>query len=100
MPQLIVKLGVDQMDLAQIGLGGIARRPRAMLDGHSLMRVALDAQPGHEANAGLVSFDQSVPRAAADSSNGAIHVRNALLGRRRQWLRKDAVVKLRALPLR
>ena len=44
--QLVVQLGVDQVHLAQVGLGRVARHPRAVLDGHALMRVALDAEPG------------------------------------------------------
>ena len=53
--QLVVQLGVDQVHLAQVGLGRVARHPRAMLDRHAQMRVALDAQPGQQPDAVLRS---------------------------------------------
>ena len=45
-----------QMDLAQIGLAGVARHPRAVLDGLAQMLVAFDTEASHEPNSGDVEF--------------------------------------------
>jgi len=42
--QFVVQFGVDQVNLAQIGLGRVARDPRAVLDGDPLVRVAFDSR--------------------------------------------------------
>jgi hypothetical protein len=42
--ELLVQLGVDQVDLAQVGLGGVAADPRAVLDGRAGVGVALHAE--------------------------------------------------------
>ena len=71
--QFLVEFGVDQVNLAQVGLGRIARHPRAVLDRNALMRVAVDAEPGHELDAVLVGFDQRVRRASADGRDYCVH---------------------------
>ena len=48
-----MQLGVDQVDLTQIGLARVARHTRAVLDRHAQMRIALDPKPGQQANAAL-----------------------------------------------
>ena len=46
--QLVVQLGVDEVDLAQVRLRRVARDARAVLDGLAGVRVAGDAEPGDE----------------------------------------------------
>jgi hypothetical protein len=43
-PQFVMQLGMDQMHLPHIGLGGVARHPRAVFDGRTEMRVAFDPE--------------------------------------------------------
>jgi len=50
-PQLVVQLGVDQVDLPEVRPARVACHPRAMLHGRARMRVALDAEPGDETDA-------------------------------------------------
>ncbi len=50
-PEAVVKLGVDQMDLAQIRLARIARDPRAMLNRPAHVRVTLDPESLQEPDA-------------------------------------------------
>ena len=54
--QLVVQLGVDQVHLAQVGLGRIARDARAVLHRHAHVRVAFDAEPGQQRDAGAVDL--------------------------------------------
>jgi hypothetical protein len=68
-----VQFGVDQVNLTQIGLGRVARHPRSVLDGSPLMRIAVDAEPGHEPDAVLVGFDQRVARTATDGRDHRVH---------------------------
>jgi hypothetical protein len=46
--KLVQQLSLDQMDLSQVWLGRVGPYTRAVLDRHSLMRVALDAETGHD----------------------------------------------------
>ena len=45
--QFVEQLGMYEMHLPQIGRTRIARDPRAMLDGFAMMRISVDAAPGH-----------------------------------------------------
>src|SRR5437764_15352881 len=74
---------MDQVDLAQIGLGRVARDARAMLDGCALMRVAIDAEPRQKPDAVLVGFHQRVLRAAADCRDHCVHRFSSAIGTRR-----------------
>ena len=49
--QFVMQLGVDQVHLAQVRLGRIARHPRSMLDRAAQMRVVLDAETGQQPDA-------------------------------------------------
>jgi hypothetical protein len=44
------KLAVQQMHLAQVGLAGVCRHPRAVLDGHALVGIVFDPQTGQKPN--------------------------------------------------
>ncbi len=46
--QLSMQLRVEQVHLAQIGLGRIARHPRAVLDRLAHVRVVFDSEPRQE----------------------------------------------------
>lgn len=58
---------MDQMNLAQIGLKRIPAHLRAMLDGLSHMRIALDSQAGEELDALYRRLAECVRWAAAHS---------------------------------
>ena len=57
---------MDQVHLAQVGLGRVTGYSRAMLNRLARMRVSFDTQAGQEPNAILIRLDQSVCRAAVD----------------------------------
>src|ERR1017187_4378966 len=69
--QLVVQLSVDQMDLAQVGLAGVARYPRSVLHCAALMRVAFHSealdQPDHRARL----LAEGMRRVAADGRHDA-----------------------------
>jgi len=46
--ELVVELGVDQVDLAEIRRLGILPQPRAVLDGRTEMSIALDTQAAQQ----------------------------------------------------
>jgi hypothetical protein len=48
--ELIVQLSVDQVDLAQVGLGRVAGGAGAVLHGLAGVRVAFDAEAGDQAD--------------------------------------------------
>src|SRR5262249_41055977 len=73
--QLVEQLGVDQMNLAQIGHSRVGGDPRAVLYRHALVSVTLDAKPREEAELVGVGLGQAVRRAAADSRYDPRHVR-------------------------
>ena len=50
-PQLVEELGVDQVDLAQVGRVGVLADAGAVLHGGALVGVALDAAPGEQPDA-------------------------------------------------
>ena len=58
--QLVVQLGVDEVDLAQIRLRRIPRHARAMPDRGALMRVSVDAQPRDEPDTCLRGLAEGV----------------------------------------
>src|SRR5205807_1301281 len=70
--QLVVKLGVDQMNLAQIGLIRISRQSGEMLHGRPEVGIAFDAQTGQEADALLVPLTHGVRLAAAHCLNNSL----------------------------
>src|SRR5207244_1188866 len=68
-----MQFGMDQMNLPQIGLGGIASHPRAMFDGYAEMRVAFDAEPRQQSDARLARLAHRVPAAAAHGDDHSVH---------------------------
>jgi len=48
--KLLVQLGVNEVHLTKVRLGGIARHARAVLHGDTLMRIAIDAEAGEQAD--------------------------------------------------
>ena len=72
---------MNEMDLAEIGLGRIARDARAMLHRHAAMRVALDAETGEEADAFLGRLREEMRRASVDGDDNCRH---CLTGLRRR----------------
>jgi len=59
-----MKLRMNQMNLAEVWLAGIARDARTMLDGNALMRVAVHAEACDEENARLIRLGETMSRAA------------------------------------
>ena len=68
-----MKLSMDQVDLAQVGLARITRHPRAVFDRHAEMRVAFHPQPSEEPDAFPIRLGKGVRRAEAHSDHGACH---------------------------
>jgi hypothetical protein len=64
-----VELRVDQVDLTQVGLRGVRRDPRAVLDGDAEMRVSLDAEAFEEADAGHGRLAEGVLAVTADGGH-------------------------------
>lgn len=54
--QLVVQFGMDEVNLAKIGLMRIPGHPRAVLDGRSRMRVIFNAKPGEQPDRPLIAF--------------------------------------------
>src|SRR5205807_735865 len=69
--QSIMQFGMNEMDLAQIGLRGVLADARAMLDRLPAVGVALYAETCEQADVGLIGFAKSVGIAAADGGDGA-----------------------------
>lgn len=68
-PKLIMQLGVDQVNLAQIRLTRVARHPGAVLNGLSSVRVPLDPVPRDQHDRLEVLLAHRVGSAAADCDN-------------------------------
>jgi hypothetical protein len=68
--QFIMEFAVNQMHLAQIGLAGVFRDPRAVFDGLTHVSVTRNPKPGKQINAGLRLFAKGVLVTATDSSDG------------------------------
>jgi hypothetical protein len=64
--QLVVELGSDQMNLAKIGLVGIAGNTRSVLHLLAQMGVTLDAEPSQQPDRSAVRLGEPVITAAAD----------------------------------
>src|SRR5258708_30354309 len=64
---------MDQMDLAQIGLAGIKRHPRTMLNRLAKVRVPLNAQSGQQPNALLIWFAKHMGCAETHSGYDSTH---------------------------
>src|SRR5690606_23038986 len=67
------QLLMDQMNLAQVWLAGIALHARAVLDRFAHVRVALDPQAGQEPDDCLVGLRERVRRATADGYDFCCH---------------------------
>ena len=65
LPQLVMQLRVNQVDLPEVGPLGVPGCKRPVLDCSSLVRVTLDAQAGEQANTALVRLCDRMRRAAA-----------------------------------
>ena len=72
--QLVEKLGVHQVHLAQVWLGRIARHTREVLDRATMVRVTLDTQAGQQANARLIGLTEAMRDARAYRHNDTRHV--------------------------
>jgi len=68
--ELVVQLSVDEMDLAEVGLRGIARNARKVFHRYALMRVVLDAKPFNQSNRRLILLAERVGLASRDSDHG------------------------------
>ncbi len=71
--QLLKQLGVDQMHLAQVGLGRVPSHARAVLNRDALVGVALHAQPRQKVGLlgqALREPVPGVPRHGYDGSSG------------------------------
>ncbi len=73
--KFVVKLGVNEMHLAQIGLRRVSRNPGPMFDRHAHVRVALDAQSLEQLDAGLLELLHGVGWTAKNSFDGGVHER-------------------------
>jgi hypothetical protein len=63
--ELVVELGVDEVDLAPVGLGRVGPDPGAVLDGHAAVGVALHPEAGQQPHDRPVRLRHRVPGAAA-----------------------------------
>ncbi len=63
---------MDEVDLAQVGLGGVPGEAGAVLDGGAQVGVALDAESGQEADAGAGGFGEGVGGVGADRGDGGV----------------------------
>ena len=68
----IEKLGVDQMDLAEVGLGGVLSLVVKVLDGRAGVRIALDADAVEERDCGLGGLTEGVMGGAVDGEDGGL----------------------------
>jgi len=62
---------MDQVDLAQVGLGRIAGHAGAVPDRHACMDIALDPQAGDQADNPVVQLAEPVALAATDGNDGS-----------------------------
>jgi hypothetical protein len=65
--ELVVQLGVDQMDLPEVGLGRVAAYAREVLDCDPCVRVALDTQALDQADPLGGGLAESMPGGDADA---------------------------------
>src|SRR5215813_1563204 len=79
-----MEFGVDQMNLPQIPLSGVAGHPRAMFDGFAEMRIAFNAEPRQQSDAVLVRLAHRVLGAAAYCDDHSVH--RTLLRGCEEWL--------------
>jgi hypothetical protein len=95
--QLVVQLGLDQVDLPQIGLLWLARLARKMLDRTAEMRITLYAQAAQELDPILGRFTERVRRASADGDDrriGAVHrAQSCLLASRAPSTREPSLAQ-------
>ena len=68
--QLVEHLGGEQMDLAQIRLGGVGADARAMFDLCAHVGVAGDPEPGQQLDLGPGGLAERVVRRCVDGENG------------------------------
>jgi len=73
--EFVVQFGVDEVNLPEIGLRGIARDARKMLHRRPAMRIVLDALPRKQANAGDRGFTEFVDGASRDRRYQSAHRR-------------------------
>ena len=71
--KLVMKLRMDEVHLTQIGLAGIARDPRAVLDGAPQMGIALNAKPGDQPDALTRGLAEGMLRSTAHRRNDRAH---------------------------
>ena len=71
LPQLVVELGVDQVDLAEVGPVGVSPHVGAVPDLLPHVRVALDAEPREQTDLRLARLGQGVGGAPADGDDYA-----------------------------
>ena len=62
--QVVVQLGVDQVDLAQVGLARVTGHPGAVLDRHPGVCVMLDAHPFEQRDRVVLGLAELMLRAA------------------------------------
>lgn len=60
--ELVVELGVEEMDLTQVRLGRVLTNPRPMLDRPAKMSIALDTETREKTDLGDHRLHQSVGR--------------------------------------
>lgn len=71
--QFVVELGVNQVYLAKIGLGRVARDSRTMLDRPTHVCVAFDAEAGQQADAVPRRLAECVPLATTHRRDCPVH---------------------------
>src|SRR5262245_34174516 len=73
--EFVMEFSVDQMDLTQVGLAGVTRHSRTMLDQFAAVGVALDPTSRKQSNAPLIWFRECMRRAAAHGTDSCPHQR-------------------------
>ena len=72
--QLVVQLGVDEVDLAQVRLARVTGHPRAVLHQLAQVRVAAHAEAGDQLDARPGRLAELVPPIAAHGRDLAVHL--------------------------
>jgi hypothetical protein len=65
---------MNQVNLAQIWVGGVSCHPGAMLDSLAHMRVSLDAQASNKLDAVLILLAESMAAARANGNDLTNHI--------------------------
>src|SRR5688572_2027379 len=71
--QGVVQLGVDEMDLPQVGLSWVLLHPRAVLNSGSGMGITFNADALNQPNARLRGLAEGMGTAAVDRYDAGVH---------------------------